>query len=245
MLHRNLNKLNKLEGNIRIYLFQKNNPDGPPRTKENYERDLRTCSRGIMGSTIMNELRYFNILTQFQSTCKDCMHTVLEGVVKGMFRLWFSPDFAFTKPNDSEKKKRNLFSMRQYIHQIDDRLLKIKPPSFVPAAPRSVDSWSLWRAHEFLYFIIFYSLCVFHEIMEYEYYQHLMLLVITIENLLKPKIKRSELQIIHLALIRFVEQFEELYPERSMLSGVHELLHLVQCTENFGPLNGCNCNQKL
>jgi hypothetical protein len=26
-----------------------------------------------------------------------------------------------------------------------------------------------------------------------------------------------------------------------MLSGVHELLHLVQCTKNFGPLNGCNC----
>jgi hypothetical protein len=77
--------------------------------------------------------------------------------------------------------------------------------------------------------------------MEYEYYQHLMLLVIAIENLLKPKIKRSELQIIHLTLIKFVEQFEELYPERSMLSGVHELWHLVQCTENFGPLNGFNC----
>ena len=169
------------------------------------------------------------------------MHTVLEGVVKGMFRLWFSPDFAFTKTNEREKKKRNLFSMRQYIDQIDDRLLKIKPPSFVPAAPRSIDSWSLWRAHEFLYFIIYYSLCVFHEIMEYEYYQHLMLLVIAIENLLKPKIKRSELQIIHQALIKFVEQFEELYPERSMLSGVHELLHLVRCTENFGPLNGCCC----
>ena len=26
-----------------------------------------------------------------------------------------------------------------------------------------------------------------------------------------------------------------------MLSGVHELLHLVRCTENFGPLNGCCC----
>ena len=42
-------------------------------------------------------------------------------------------------------------------------------------------------------------------------------------------------------LVKFVERFEELYPERAMLSGVHELLHLVQCTQKFGPLNGCNC----
>ena len=61
------------------------------------------------------------------------------------------------------------------------------------------------------------------------------------ENLLKPKIKKNELKIIHKVLIKFVERFEQLYPERSMQSGVHELLHLVQCTKNFGPLNGCNC----
>ena len=53
------------------------------------------------------------------------------------------------------------------------------------------------------------------------------------ENLLKPKIKKNELKIIHKVLIKFVERFEQLYPERSMLSGVHELLHLVQCTKNF------------
>ena len=76
--------------------------------------------------------------------------------------------------------------------------------------------------------------------MEYDYYQHLMLLVIAKENLLKPKIKKNELKIIHKVLIKFVERFEQLYPERSMLSGVHELLHLVQCTKNFGPLHGCN-----
>jgi hypothetical protein len=225
-----------LDGNIRIYPFQKDNPDGPLRTKESYETDLRTFSRGVLGSTIMNELNHFNPV---ENTCIDYMHSLLEGVVKGMFRLWFSPDFVF---NDNfGRKKRNPFSMRQYIDQIDERLMKIKPPSFVPSAPRSVDLWNLWRAHEFLYFLIFYSLCVFHEIMEYDYYQHLMLLVIAMENLLKPKIKKNELKIIHKVLIKFVERFEQLYPERSMLSGVHELLHLVQCTKNFGPLNGCNC----
>ena len=152
----------------------------------------------------MNELQSFNPI---ENTCIDYMHSVLEGVVKGMFRLWFSPDFVFTEPDDSGKKSRNAFSLRQYIDQIDDRLLKIKPPGFVPAAPRSVDLWCLWRAHEFLYFLIYYSLCVFHEIMDYDYYQHLMLLVIAMENLLKPKIKKIELQPSELLLQKTLKNF--------------------------------------
>jgi hypothetical protein len=32
-----------------------------------------------------------------------------------------------------------------------------------------------------------------------------------------------------------------LYPKSIMLSGVHEMLHLVDCTITFGPLNSINC----
>jgi hypothetical protein len=225
-----------LEGNIRVYPFDKNNPDGPLRTKENYKEDLRIGTRGIIGKTVMNKLSNFNPV---ENICIDYMHSLLEGVIKGLFRLWFGQEYVYSDCNG--KKVRNKFSLRQYINQIDERLLKMKPPSFVPSAPRSVDLWGIWRAHEFLYFIIYYSLCVFHEIMNYEYYQHLMLLVIAMENLLNNEIKKDELDIIHRILIKFVEQMEILYPKRSMLSGTHELLHLVQCTKDFGPLNYCNC----
>jgi hypothetical protein len=43
----------------------------------------------------------------------------------------------------------------------------------------------------------------------------------------------------------FVEELSEsedaLYPKSIMLSGVHEMLHLVDCTISFGPLNSMNC----
>ena len=186
----------------------------------------------------MNKLKYFN---PTESVCIDYMHSLLEGVIKGLFRLWFSPEYVYSEADDDGKKIRNNFSLRNYIKQIDQRLLKIKPPSFVPSAPRSIELWSIWRAHEFLYFMIYYSLCIFYQIMDYAYYQHLMLLVIAMENLLKPKIEVNELDSIQYILIKFVEQMELLYPKRAMLSGFHELLHLVQCTKDFGPLNGCNC----
>ena len=35
----------------------------------------------------------------------------------------------------------------------------------------------------------------------------------------------------------FVEELPELYGESIMLSGIHEMLHLVDCTLAFGPLN--------
>lgn len=168
------------------------------------------------------------------------MHSVLLGVIKSFFRYWFGSDYTF-QSNDSGKRKKNIFNLRQYIKQIDSRLLKIKPPSFVPVAPRSIETWPLWHAHEFFNFIIYYSLGVFHEIMESEYYQHLVILVIIMENIFKSCITQSDLNSVQELIVEFISKMEELYPERSLLSGVHELLHLVKCTKDFGPLNSCCC----
>ena len=41
----------------------------------------------------------------------------------------------------------------------------------------------------------------------------------------------------------FVNQLSKLYGEDIMVSGFHELLHLVECTKQFGPFNSTNCFQ--
>jgi hypothetical protein len=46
-----------------------------------------------------------------------------------------------------------------------------------------------------------------------------------------------------LVLIEFVEEVSDLYSPSIMLSGMHELLHIVECTIQFGPLNSINCFQ--
>jgi hypothetical protein len=55
-----------------------------------------------------------------------------------------------------------------------------------------------------------------------------MLLVKAIENLLNPKIKKSELQIIQHALIKNIIL-------KNYIPSIHGLFYLVQYTESFGP----------
>jgi hypothetical protein len=62
------------------------------------------------------------------------------------------------------------------------------------------------------------------------YYLHLMKLVVAMECLLDRKIKRENLVLVQQILINFVKEAQDLYPKDIMVSGIHELLHLVDCT---------------
>ena len=160
------------------------------------------------------------------------MHSLLEGVVKFFFRYWFETG-EYLGPH----------SLRKVMQKIDERLLLIKPPKFVPSTPRSIYTHNLWRAHEYLSFLLYYALPVFKNIMEEKYYINLMKLVVFAEILLAPVINKNDLKKIDKVIIDFVKELSDLYSSRIMLSGVHELLHLVSCTLEFGPLNGINCFQ--
>lgn len=95
-----------------------------------------TIINGIKGKCNLSHLKYYNPIS---STCIDYMHSILEGVVKNFFKFWFSTEY----------KASEEFSLRTFILEIDRKLLLIRPPSFVPCAPRSIETWKQWRAHEF------------------------------------------------------------------------------------------------
>ena len=151
------------------------------------------------------------------------MHSILEGVIKRFFRYWFD------QPGEQ--------SIKIYTIEIDKRLLSIKPPSFIPICPRSIDTRAKWRANEYLSFLLYYSLPVLFGILKSEYFLNLMKLVLCIECLLDRKISRENLFIVKKILISFVKEAQDIYPDDIMVSGMHEILHLVECTLAFGPLN--------
>jgi hypothetical protein len=131
--------------------------------------------------------------------------------------------------------------MRKNMNLIDMRLIGIKPPKFVPTTPRSIYSWKTWRAHEYLSFLVYYSIPVFHDIMEASQLEHLIKLVIFVETILSREIHLRDLNSVQKIIESFVEDYCKFYSINSMLSGVHELFHLVDCTKNYGPLNNINC----
>ncbi len=211
---------------VHVYEFNESDPSGPLRNKQTYENDCLNGTNGVMGKTCLSELRFFS---PFYNTNIDYMHSVLEGVVKRFFKYWFD------MPGPQ--------SIKMFTIEIDRRLLNIKPPSFIPITPRSIEQRNKWRANEFLDFLLYYSLPVFHGIMEPEYLLNLMKLVVSMECLLDKKIKQNDLVIVRQILIQFVSEVTLLYPKDVMVSGMHELLHLVDCTIEFGPLNCINSFQ--
>lgn len=141
------------------------------------------------------------------------MHTIFHGVVKSLFDYWFSIG--------------GKQSLKLRLDENDRRLLSIRPPNFVNSPPRSIKEYKNWRAHEFMNFILYYSLIVFKDIMKPIYYDHLKLLVISLECLSLRIIKNDDLLIIEKLLFKYVSDLSVLYTESIMTSGFHELIQLT------------------
>jgi hypothetical protein len=215
------------------YPFNQQDPTGPKRTKESYSKDVELCeqaddskfsSNGVKGACLLNSCRYYHTT---HSTNIDYMHSVLEGVAYSLFEFWFekaSPDY----------------SLKDQKEAINKILMDIRPPSYVANPPKPVDTYKLWKANDFLSFFLFYALIVFRGRMKDKLYNHITLFVIALEFLLSPRIKKQELDTIQNIMEEFVRNFGKLYDETAYSSGTHELLHLVECSRKFGPLNLCN-----
>jgi len=225
------------------------NPTGPVRDRESYLIDIKAVrannqmdrplknfdSRGVISES------KFSYLTHYHPTVNtniDYMHSILYGVVKKLFFFWFEK----IEKKEIGKKKLD-FSLKNKMGVINEKLLRIRPPGYIQCYPRPLYTWNLWRCHEYLSFILFYALIVFKDIMTQQYYENLINLVIPLEILLSSSIRRDALNTVDSMLNDFVNQLSKLYGEDIMVSGFHELLHLVECTKQFGPFNSTNCFQ--
>ena len=136
-----------LGGTKRIFLFNETNPSGVKRSDASYESAIKEAEKSLqivngikVGKCILSHLKYFK--NPMSNTCIDYLHSVLEGVMKTLFRYWFEGDC-----------NKN-YSLKKYMKEIDNRLMSIQHPSFVSTLPRSIYCWAQWRAHEFLHFFI-------------------------------------------------------------------------------------------
>ena len=224
---------------MHIFPVQKDTIDSchPLRNYDSYYTDCCNAlegfeSHGVNGFSMLGKLKYYKPI---ECTNIDYMHSILEGEIKRFFKLWFED----TVPKDHKYN----FSLKIHKSEIDKRLFKIRVPSFVPTTPRSLLDYKLWRAKEFLSFLIYFMLPIFYDLMESIFLINIMKLVIASEVLLRRKISKSQLNDVKNLLRDFVIEAEELYSENIMLSGMHELLHIVDCAISFGSMNSVCCFQ--
>ncbi|CAF1013092.1 unnamed protein product, partial [Brachionus calyciflorus] len=131
-------------GSVHSFQFNCNNPDGPKRTIHIYDKHLQMTLDSkqtkfvIKDKCILSELKYFHPV---KNTIINAIHSISQGVIKGLFDYWIDHPMA------------RKYSLKSKIYEIDERLKRIRPPSYVPNAPRSIFTWNLWRAHEYMNFM--------------------------------------------------------------------------------------------
>ncbi|KAE8747078.1 hypothetical protein FOCC_FOCC006216 [Frankliniella occidentalis] len=133
--------------------------------------------------------------------------------------------------------KPGRWSIKNHIEDIDSLLKDILHPDFVHRVSRQLGKLSYWKASDYYYFLLFESLPVLKDFLPGDHYQHFILLVRSIFQLLKRSITQRDLEEADLCLKLFVNRFCGLYPDRDLTYNIHQLLHLSLSVKRHGPLS--------
>ncbi|CAD6234319.1 GSCOCG00012389001-RA-CDS [Cotesia congregata] len=177
--------------------------------------------RGVKGYSSMSCLPLVDV-----GTCvlPEYMHSVLLGVIKQFVSLHVD--------------KPGLWSIKNKMEEINNFILGIQPPDSFSRLPRELSQYNLYKAYEFYNYLFFYSVPLLSNYLPEKYFQHWLLLVKAIHNLVKDTIEIADLEESDKLLKLFVSQIENLYNDRQLTYNVHQLVHLVLCVKRWGPLRG-------
>lgn len=221
---------------VRAYITSKD-PE-QLRTHERMELQVKKKgddAKGIKGSTILSAIPLLNL-----GTCvvPEYMHCVLLGGIR-MFMTLHLGDLK-KKKHDAQKtkKKRNpkCYYIGNHVDEINDLLLKFRPPNNFHRLPRSIYDYKSYKAYEYLNFVLYYSVPIYALFLQKEYFNHWLLLVRALHLLLQKSIKRSELDEAEQLLKLFVSGTEKLYGDCYLRYNIHNFLHLTLCVLRWGPL---------
>lgn len=226
-------------GISRIFPYVDANPKGPPRDRETVNRDVQGAVNKVLnseskftvhghkGAFWFKYLKHFDVV---KSCVIDYMHGVCLGTVRQLLTLWFD--------KTHKSKEISFFSLKS---KVNDAIRCIKPAIFVTRIPRSLDEITHWKSSEYRNFLLYWGIPVLDGILTEAYFVHFCLLARSIFILSKEGITTEELQIAEQALLLFVEEFQKLYGYQWLTLNQHQLIHLVDCVRNTGPLFVNNC----
>ena len=188
----------------------------------------KKTKHGIKGPSFLMALNSYDFV---KSTAIDYMHGVLLGITKLLINLWIGSSFS-----------KEIFSVSAFIDIIDERLTKIKPPTFISRVPRTLSNhFKYWKASELRSWLFFYSLPIMSDILPSTYFIHYACFVEGIFLLSTDSVSYNDLQKSYNLLAFFVHMFPTFYSERYITLNMHSLLHLPKCVEELGPLWVYSC----
>lgn len=124
----------------------------------------------------------------------------------------------------------------QQTDQISQMLSNIQLPSEIHRKLRGMDHLSFWKGSEFSSFLHYASIVVLKEVLSTDHYNHFLLLYCSI-TMLSSETFKSNWHVARKMLEKFITEYMEFYGEQYLTSNVHNLQHIVDEVERFGPLS--------
>ncbi|XP_058451148.1 uncharacterized protein LOC131430301 [Malaya genurostris] len=155
----------------------------------------------------------------------DRLHLIDLGVMKRLLNGWRDGSLGFETKLSS-----------QQITDISTMLCNIQLPSEVHRKFRGLDFVSFWKGTEFSAFLHYASIVVLKKYLPASAYHHFLLFFCSI-TLLSSNAYRANWHVARAMLKAFISEFMTLYGKQYITSNLHNLQHIVDEVEVFGPLN--------
>ncbi|KAK3928231.1 Phenylalanine--tRNA ligase alpha subunit, partial [Frankliniella fusca] len=162
--------------------------------------------RGVKGPSVIMGLLYFNLIWGFAI---DYMHADLLGIVKTHMKLIFEASRRKYWLDVTERT-----AIDDIYKSIDERLLRIKPPTGITRVPRSISMWKCWKASEWRTNI----LCTFLYFLE------------RLSFLLQSSVLHCEVDEAHNLVMEYCRLFHMYFDVQDTINNLHLLTHLKQNT---------------
>lgn len=156
----------------------------------------------------------------------DYLHLVCLGIVKRLVRMWINGD------------KRSLMSS-QTIQRISNDLIVIScsQPSIFQRKIRPLNDFGYFKGSELRTFLLYAGPVALKNHLPKEMYDNFMLLHVAISILCNKQKYKSYSTLAQALLVRFIENYAEIYGDHHVVYNVHCLSHLVADTKLFGCLD--------
>ncbi|KAK3926640.1 Formate--tetrahydrofolate ligase, partial [Frankliniella fusca] len=136
--------------------------------------------RGVKGPSVIMGLLYFNLIWGFPI---DYVHADLLGIVKTHMKLIFEASRMKYWLDVTERT-----AIDDIYTSIDERLLRIKPPTRTTRVPRSISMWKCWKASEWRPWLFFYCIPCLCGLIKDKYIVHISLLSRAVSFLLQSSV---------------------------------------------------------
>lgn len=185
----------------------------------------------VIGITGQSALFIFDDINIIHSIPTDYMHNVLLGVTKDLIEIWLAIKRIPSPPYDQYKIKS--VAAR---HQLEQRILKLKPHSSFHRKPRSIFEVRNFKAVELQNCLFYYLRYALVGLLPTRVVRNFELLSAAIYILCQNKIETSEVERASEMLIQFADEFENIYGPGAITMNLHILRHYGPMVRNCGPL---------